>query len=142
MPKHASIAIIHDDWSTDAIYNHWDGNLSGLGMKLVKYYIDKNSVQELINLGNVSYVGLELKPNTPTRSFDKPERGITVAYGRDRGDTNQQAIHFDNFKDYCKSTMIQEYNYVFYLGHWYIYKMNCGKLPTSLNDFVNLSILM
>lgn len=142
MPIPASISIMNVDGSLDTIYNHWCGNLSYLGILLVIHYTSPDKVRQLIDLGNVSSVDRRVNPTTSKHSLYNPESGVTVAYGRDCGATKQEAIHFDNFEDYCKSNMIQEYNYIYNLGQWFIYKVNNEKKPTSFNDFVNLSLLV
>lgn len=138
----ASISIMNSDCSLDTIYNHWNGYPDGLGETLIDYYITEDKVRELIALGNVSYVGRKLKPTTSNHSFYNPEGDVTVALGVTAWQPNKEAIHFDTFEDYCKSNMIQEYNYIFNRSQWYIYTVNTEKKPTSFNDFVLLASLL
>ena len=137
MPIPASISIMNSDGSLDTIYNHWNGYPDGLGETLIDYYITENMVRELIALGNVSYVGRKLKPTT-----SNPDSDVTLALGVTAWKPNKEAIHFDTFEDYCKSNMIQKYNYIYNHPHWYIYTVDNEKRPTSFNDCVLLACLL
>ena len=137
MPIPASISIMNSDGSLDTIYNHWNGYPDGLGETLIDYYITEDMVRELIALGNVSYVGRKLKPTT-----SNPDSDVTLALGVTTWKPNKEAIHFDTFEDYCKSNMIQKYNYIYNRPHWYIYTVNNEKKPTSFNDCVLLVCLL
>ncbi len=46
-------------------------------------------VEALIGLGDISSLDKKLVPTTKTHSFDTPEKGMTVAYARDRGEELQ-----------------------------------------------------
>lgn len=141
MSTNASISLMNKDGSLDTIYNHWDGYLFGLGYTLTHYYTKVKKVRDLIALGNVSSVDVDLNPTATTHSFDNPQKGVTVAYGRDRGEPNQEAKHFDTFEDFCKSGMVEEYNYFFKDGDWFLFKFEKER-PTKIDDFINISRLM
>ena len=83
-----------DDDKYKAIYCHSDGYLTYNGAMLIDHYSDKNKLEELLNLGNISCLCEKLNPD-PSRphSFDYNQRqaNVVVAYGRDRGETNQEA---------------------------------------------------
>ena len=141
MSTNASISLMNKDGSLDTIYNHWDGYLFGLGYMLTHYYTKVKKVRDLIALGNVSSVDVDLIPTEATHSFDNPQKGVTIAYGRDRGDSNQEAKRFDTLEDFCKSCMVQEYNYIFKDGDWLLFKVEKER-PTKIDDFINISRLM
>lgn len=140
MSTNASISIMNKGGSMETIYNHWDGYLEGLGNMLLTHYTSEEKVRELIALGNVSYVDCMVNPTTTTHSFENPEKGVTVAYGRDRGETDQEAKKFDSFDEYSKSGMIQECNYIFNTndGSWYFFDVH-RDLPKKFADFWNIS---
>lgn len=72
------------------IYCHFDGYLEGVGQTLLKHYQDPSKVARLIALGDISSLGERVEP-TGAHSFENPEDGTTVAYGRDRGETGTKA---------------------------------------------------
>ena len=71
------------------IYCHWDGYISNNGDILFHHYKSKNKVMKLINLGDISNLENEVDiPKDKIHTFDNPCCGVTVAYGRDRGEKN------------------------------------------------------
>ncbi len=68
-------------------YGHWDGYPKHAGEMLKKYYNNPAKVKELLKLGKagISSIGPKIK-GSKGHSFDNPERGVTVFYGRDRGE--------------------------------------------------------
>lgn len=81
-----------DQYNT--IYCHSDGYLSYNGALLLDHYNTPEKIDELLSLGDLSLLNVCLNPdpNYP-HSFDYNERqeGVTVAYGRDRGEKDVQA---------------------------------------------------
>ena len=76
------------------IYCHSDGYLSYNGAMLIDHYNTEEKVDELLKLGDLSCLCQKLNPDpTKPHSFDYGERqkDVTVAYGRDRGETNIEA---------------------------------------------------
>lgn len=76
------------------IYCQHDGYLSYNGAMLIDHYNTPEIVDKLLDLGDLSSLDLRLDPD-PSRphSFDYSERqdGVTVAYGRDRGEDGVEA---------------------------------------------------
>ena len=64
------IAQVDDEWRM--IYVGYDSYLSSLGRMLLKHYQDVEKIEQLVSLGDCSYVGRELTSN------------LTTAYHRDR----------------------------------------------------------
>ena len=109
-----------------SIYSHFDGYLEGVGKTLHEHYRDEKKIQKLINLGDISILGERVEP-IGEHSFEKAEKGTTVAYHRDRGEplnkdtrviaegqTLDSLIYVSDLYDY-------EHNYV-YIEHestWY-----------------------
>lgn len=71
------------------IYCHYDGYPDGVGTLLDKYYNTPKMVEALISLGDISILDKKLEPTTKSHSFNAPEKGVTVAYARDRGEEFQ-----------------------------------------------------
>jgi len=68
-----------------SIYCHFDGYPSGVGKTLMENYQDREKVEALISLGDISFLMEEIIPTGP-HSFASPQPGVTVAYHRDRGE--------------------------------------------------------
>lgn len=76
------------------IYCHSDGYLTYNGAILIDHYNERDKVEALMNLGNLSSLGEKLNPNPEyPHTFDYRERqiGVCVAYGRDRSEPGQEA---------------------------------------------------
>lgn len=102
-----------------SIYCHWDGYPKGVGSTLVEHYNDREKVESLIGLGDISSLGEQPAPvRTETHSFETPEDGITVAYHRDRGETLRPARTDSSLSDFMQSD-VEEFGYVFTAyGEW------------------------
>jgi len=85
--------------SYHAIYNHWDGYPDGLLKTLQENYQDENKTQKLVALGDVSSVAEEVDiPAGCIHTFEEPQRNITVAYGRDRGESGTSAREYKSLE--------------------------------------------
>lgn len=101
-------------------YCHYDGYLEGVGATLFKYYQDPSKVKKLIALGDLSHLDKEVSTTDDSHSFDTPVEGITVAYGRDRGESDVEPVtRYYNPKNvgellkYVHGSSSQEYSYVY-----------------------------
>lgn len=116
MSTHSVIGVMHGD-KVKAVYCHWDGYLEHNGDLLLKNY-DSPKANHLVSLGSISSLGRSVVPECDYHCFDTPERGVTVFYGRDRGDTGQEfrVFHSDQemFEYYEES-----FYYVMRDGVWY-----------------------
>ncbi len=130
MSTHSAI-IQKTETGYKGIYCHWDGYPEGVGVTLLAHYNDEKKVSELISLGDVSNLCERIIPNGP-HSFDKPETGCTVFYGRDRGEENVgfQECGPDSLKFLIKS-YDHDYAYVFENGKWTV---NGKDLQTVLSQ--------
>ena len=109
-----------------SIYVHYDGKLDYVGKILHTHYRDEKKVQRLINLGDITKLGERVEP-IGEHSFEKAEKGTTVAYHRDRGEPlNKDTRVIDEGKTldlliYISDLYDYEHNYV-YVEHestWY-----------------------
>src|SRR5574344_1539635 len=94
MSTRSLICMQKDDDNYEAIYCHSDGYLTYNGAMLLDHYNDKETLQRLLNLGNISSLQEKIDPDpTKPHSFDYSQRqdDVVVAYGRDRGDTEQES---------------------------------------------------
>ena len=119
-------------------YCHFDGYIEGVGETLQKYYKEPKRVEQLSRLGDLSVLKEELNP-TGEHSFDNREEGVTVAYGRDRGEEGTQSkVTYRRFKTvgeiftYLRKYFNEEYNYVYLVKtkEWYVSEY--GEKPVKL----------
>jgi hypothetical protein len=85
MATRSRIAIENQDGTVKSIYCHWDGYLSNNG-KILFDHFDREKLEKLIELGDISSLGTLLEPTDPNHTFENPQKGVTVAYARDRGE--------------------------------------------------------
>lgn len=123
MSTHSTITIQHPDNSYDSVYCHWDGYLEWNGQLLYAFYNTSEKVQELINYGDMSALGMNIGEQIDGRSFDlkRVTNFQCEFYARDRGETTHIA-HGNNINKIAA----QDYNYVFDEkdGVWYVYRDN------------------
>ena len=119
MATRSNIAIVNQDKSISSIYCHWDGYPEYVGKMLLYNYNNAGIVNELLKLGNLSQLAENVNP-TETHTFDKPQKDVCVAYGRERGEKDQEAIVFEDlgeFEDSAKNSWA-DYQYLFDNGKW------------------------
>lgn len=119
MATRSNIAIVNQDKSISSIYCHWDGYPEYVGKLLLNHYTTSDIVNELLNLGNLSNLDKNVNP-TDIHTFDKPEEGVCVAYGRERGEKDQEAIVFEDLGEFedSASNSWADYQYLFEDGKW------------------------
>ena len=108
MSTNSTIKLIRKDGTETSIYCHWDGYIEHNGVLLQRYYNTPEKIEDLLALGDISSLGSKLNPSTNSHNFDNPERDVTVAYHRDRGE------------EFSQSSGEQEFNYIFdeRKGYW------------------------
>jgi hypothetical protein len=92
MSTRSRIAIENQNGSVTSVYCHFDGYISGVGAVLQKHYTNRSKVEQLIALGSISYIAENVSP-TGEHSFAQPEKGVVVAYHRDRDEEFDQQIN-------------------------------------------------
>ena len=110
MATRSNIAIQLSPTKVLSIYCHWDGYPNHHLPILKEHYNTKEKVLELLSEGNIS--SLRKNCSLPEgHSFDTPVEDFTVYYGRDRGESNQEAkvLNMNNWFQ-------QEYGYLFTLN--------------------------
>lgn len=112
MATRSRIAIENEDGTVSSVYSHWDGYPSHNGRILFTHYQDRAKLQKLIDLGSLSSLHEEVDiPEGVDHSFDNQVRGITVFYGRDRGEKDVQAIRHSNREEFLRSD-VEEWGYL------------------------------
>jgi hypothetical protein len=120
-----------------AKYSHYDGYVAGVGATLVEHYQQARKIAQMVELGDQSFLAPEIFPKGE-HSFNKPEEGVTVFYGRDRGEEGVEAQEFDtvgDFVDYYEGAGC-EYFYLYANGEWiYHDRYSVGKDDLGLPIF-------
>jgi len=97
MGTRSAIGIYHGN-KIKGIYCHWDGYLSHNVQILQKYY-NSPKTNQLIALGNVSFLAPEIGEKHPfsvfdtdmtSEEFDSKYQDMTTFYGRDRNEKGQE----------------------------------------------------
>ena len=129
MGTRSTIAIQKLDGSVEQIYCHWDGYLDHNGAILKSNYKTPELVKQLIRLGDLSSLGGSIDTENPDHSFDTPEEGVCVYYGRDRGEPNTSFRRFDDMTWFRLQGQWEEYNYLYVESeqHWYLLAKFVGR---------------
>ena len=112
MATRSSISIKTPEGKYRSIYCHWDGYPSYVGRVLKEDYKEVDKINRLIDLGDISSLREEVETDQP-HSYDTPVNNVTVAYGRDRGETDVEFKIFENIEDIKKWYNDSEYHYVY-----------------------------
>lgn len=120
MGTRSRIGVMHGD-VLKSVYCHWDGYLDHNGRILLEHY-DSAKANHLVSLGDISSLDKNVEiPEGVEHSFQVPLDGITVFYGRDRGETGcdfQVSHTFNDFLEKCDASGA-EYYYIMKDGVWY-----------------------
>jgi len=136
MGTRSAIGYATQDGRVRGKYSHYDGYPAYTGKMLNEHYQQSRKIAQMVELGDQSFLAEEIFPKG-SHSFDSPEEGVTIFYGRDRGETGTEPREFDNivdFVDYYESCGC-EYFYVYMNGVWMMYNIHT-KAPWCALDQV------
>lgn len=86
MSTRSVIAFEQTDGKVTAVYCHWDGYPEGVGRTLLESFVNVEEIARLVSLGSLSSLGARIDPDPDQpHSFNAPQPGVCVFYGRDRG---------------------------------------------------------
>ena len=99
------------------------------GTILKTEYKTPELVKQLIRFGDLSSLGTRIEPINEMHSFDTPEEGVCVYYGRDRGEPNTSFRRFDDMTWFRLQGQREEYNYLYVESeqHWYLLDKFVGR---------------
>ena len=134
MATRSNIGIVNEDDSITGIYCHWDGYPEYVGKMLLNHYNNDDIVNDLMNLGNLSILSESLHSTTVINlysdnnrhTFNNPQDGVCVAYGRDRGETGSDSRTFEDLGEYENFGSGVDFQYLFDNGKW-SYRNTYGK---------------
>ena len=123
MATRSYIGIIRPDNSIDGIYCHWDGYPNHHLPILNKHYLTSDKVNQLINLGPISELNIEIGEE---HSFHSPHPNWVISYHRDRkqGDDKHYIISYPSLEDMKNKFKYDgmEYSYIYNDGKWEVYQ--------------------
>ena len=112
MSTRSYIGKQNKDGSIKYIYCHNDGYIyGGVGETLFLFYRDEKKIDQLLELGDLSYVG------KTTNSED------TCAYSRDRGEKLRirEAVSIEDFGKFANDNVFIDYVYLYKDGEWVVW---------------------
>lgn len=118
MATRSTIGLQDEDGMIHAIYCHFDGYFSGVGKTLLEHYLDVFEIEPLIELGNISSLEAEIGEPHDFDSREPEHETWCRAYGRDRGEPDQQARVYKSLKEFVDNEE-QAYMYLYRNGQWY-----------------------
>jgi hypothetical protein len=102
MSTRSFIAKVTDD-GYRSVYCHSDGYPDYVGRILRDHYADPAKVVALIGLGNLSRLGPEIGEKHDFNNYGMDRPDWCLAYGRDRGDAQQEAGEDATFDELATS---------------------------------------
>lgn len=113
MSTRSYIAINNGNGKYLTAYCHHDGYLQYVGAVLQKYYTDPARVFRLVRSGDMSILAPRICPaEDSAHSFEHPDKGVCVFYGRDRGEQETEPRYLKHEELFDPTNWI-EYVYVF-----------------------------
>ena len=123
MSTRSRIGMVQPDGTIRSIYCHNDGYLSWNGKKLFAYYNTPAEAKALIELCDISALREKLTPpKGVVHTFDNSIKGVTVAYGRDRGEKDCDPAVSSGVEAFLAINSGQEYSYLFENGKWFVWE--------------------
>lgn len=115
MATRGSITVKHTDGKYHSVYTHWDSYLSHNGVLLVEHYNSQELAEKLVAGGSISSLGKSCDL-IDGHTFETPIKGLTVYYGRDRGEDGQETVICNTLQE-CLDINSNDYDYL-YDGEW------------------------
>lgn len=129
MSTRSTIAKVQEDGQTiRSIYCHFDGYPEYVGKVLQEYYTHENKIDQLLALGDLSILDKEIG-ETQTDTFTEPDftrkEGYCLAYGRDRGEMEVDALVHANQNEWLgfRAGSWCEYGYLWDGSTWHVYEI-------------------
>jgi hypothetical protein len=122
MATRSTISVQHKDGSISSIYCHWDGYPSHHAPILLGHYNSLELAEQLVSGGSLSLLEESIAP-TGNHTFDNPQDGVCIYYGRDRGEKNTDPVKH-NSEVFEIMLDRQDYNYYYVSGEWLLLDSN------------------
>ncbi len=134
MGTSSAIGVKQTDGCVMAVRCHWDGYPEHVGRILHEFYGDEKKALRLLSLGSLSSLGESMTPPPGVRhSLERPARGVTVAYHRDRGEELHKPVPFKDTEDYrlnAQPRFVADYVYLLENRVWNV-QVNQNWVPVA-----------
>lgn len=135
MATNSLIGIITEDNQFNYIYCHWDGYLDHVGKILLNFYNDKEKINELLLLGNLSSLGKKIEKNELNDDSDD----YCYSFSRDKGDNILKNVAKKVSVERIKHLVDKvDYVYVYEKEEWFFYHSSNKKNKLSNRKFKNI----
>ena len=120
MGTRSRVGLMQKDCTVKHSYVHYDGYVDGVGITLAHHYDKIDKVEELLSFGDMSCLEEKIHPSG-IHNFEISENGVTLFYGRDRGESNvdAQVTTMEEFES-IKFTTCIDYLYLFSESKWFV----------------------
>lgn len=137
MSTRSMIGILRQCGAVTGIYCHYDGYIdNGVGQMLVEHWNDKDKVEELMKLGDLSVLGKTIGTKVDFDSFLGNEQ--CLAYHRDRGERRRGPARYLDRRDFVsENNHFASYFYLFDGTEWHYSSGN--QWWNLLRDYVKKS---
>lgn len=131
MASNCLIGLKYDDKNVNYVYCHNNGFPQHTGKILKLNYNDKEKIEELISLGDLSILEKNIHPSeNSNHNFNNQESNVCVFYNRDRNEKNTDykttSLEFYLHPNF-NSRYPTNYRYLYYENNWYIVENNTIK---------------
>lgn len=125
MSTRSRIGIVQPDGKVKSVYCHHDGYVKagvGVGHQLHTHHNNLTAAESIVALGDLSSLQELLTPPAGmTHSYDNNVPRTTVAYGRDRGTKDCEAVTSESIEAFLALDSGQEYAYLFKDDEWLVH---------------------
>ncbi|HEX8218021.1 MAG TPA: hypothetical protein VF914_02280 [Chloroflexia bacterium] len=132
MGTRATIGVLNEDNSVEAIYLYWDGYPEWAGKRLVEYWSRFSKIRELFKLGDLRVIGKEIgaahNSNDPAVLDQYPDwcrfmLRDKYAWQEDPDDEPHDAELFSSVEEFLEAgeASYALFAYLFKSGEWYVY---------------------
>ena len=129
-----------------AKYSHYDGYVAGVGKTLEESYQEARKIAQMVELGDQSILAEDVFPTPGSgHSFETPEEGVTIFYGRDRGESDTDAQDFDTVQEFVEYYTDSgcEYFYLHTAAGWIVHdRYGAGNDANGFPIFDDLETLV
>lgn len=126
MSTRSRIGYVMKTGAIASVYCHSNGYIESVGRTLLNHYTNPRKIRALIKLGDLSSLHEKVAPPAGVNhAFDWAKRapGVTVAYKRDRGETDVGPIQSATIEEFLAIDSGQEYSYL-WDGRWWVWDMD------------------
>ena len=145
MSTRSYIGIERKPGEYECVYCHFDGYLSYVGEILSTHYQDKDKIEKLLSMGDISSLGNEIDMPDGGKNVDGSfgaikDKNVCLFYTRDRGDEETKPFKINNLAESMGPSFI-EYCYIYSLDNEWKFTHDCFDYQlVSLDEGLKLGL--